>query len=530
MYTITRRLRMFLLLNLFNKDLLKIRVTHKDETLEFYLGSIVNKKNKNDFNEDNHFYLLNSYLNYKGEEFKDMYFNMLKTAYMQIYEEERKRNFDEIPAYIIEPILNVITLEDVVQFIKTTRIITPPDSLCDTFIESEDGDNKNTRIQTYIKEDYTELVALAIIIKATIGPVCHYGYIMKNDINKLNICYVLMEFYRNHPFFDSPPMVKLLQVMEKLIFLPLDSKDDISTKIITNNLPEEELPVLVLSIVIIQKIALTSFTKETSDDNMVKKIYNYVKNKLKSEGDVSKNIKNKTAMVDTDNSGDKESIIESHRLPCDLPKGFVIELKCSVSTIDMVLRQLPAPMLKYIDMDLIQEAKTFAEKLEKHTISDVQIRLISHIFKKAIDPRAIPYLELKNVLNLICVGFSYLYTMGFKELAVLLFSRNIEQDTIMYVSTTNRTKIPKEVKEVLDVYFPYKIVINSAKFVNIAEETINSLAYEMISRPWMPVVSEKYLKELSGATIQDKLIPGNIKSILADFYIKVEKNQMGEDI
>lgn len=521
---------MFLLLNLFNKDLLKIRVTHKEEFIEFFLSSIINKKNKNDFNEDNHFYLLNSYLDYKGEQFKDVYFNILKTAYMQLYEEERKRNFDDIPAYIIEPILNLITLEDVLKFIKTTNIIIPPKALCDEFIEAEDGENKNTRIQTYIKEDYIELVAMAVIIKATIGPICHYGYLMKNDINGLNICYVLIHFYKSHPFFDSPPMVKLLQVMEKLIFLPLDSKEDISTKVISNNLPEEELPLLMLSIVIIQKIALSSFTKENDDNNIVKTIYNYVKNKTKSEGDVSKNIKNKTAMVDADNSGDKESIIESHRLPCDLPKGFVVELNWSVSSTEAIIKQLPSSMLPYIDLELINQAKEFASKLNNFVVSQVQIDIISHVFKKIIDPRAIPYLKLENLLNLFCVGFSYLYKLNFKELAILLFSRIVQQDTNIYISTTNRTKIPKELKDELDVYFPYKRVISSSKIVNIAEESINLMTNELISNPWMPVVNEKILSELNGSCIQDKIVPGNIKIILANFYINVEKNLMGEGI
>lgn len=518
---------MFRVENLTSKALLSVIVSHNNIDLEFIIGSVISKRNKEELEGDVQFRLLNAYLDYKGALFKDELMAKYIHADELIYMSLTNKYIHPLPYGIVHPILDMFDMMDVFNYVKNIYRIQPPSILNDTFDPIEEKDHRKTRVQTYIKDDYLELAAFALIIKAAMVTICHFGHVKNTEINSMHMEYILFHFIRSHRIFDSAPMVKLLGLVDKVVNVPTNGADISSIRVLEKMVPKSEMPVFIAAIVTLQRVAIATIVDDVADKNLVLKIYNYINNKLKDTGEVSKSIRDKTPMMDGDGSGtgDKESIIESFRKLTNLTKGDEIEMDWVISTVDMILKQMPAVNRNYVDEIILKEAMHFTKEFRNGNLTRAHIDILSIIFKNVIDPRCLDYVSLNSIMNLLAVGFAYMWGLGFKQLALLLVAQPdmtaYEKHTIN--SSVNRPKMTKEIKEALDIYFPYKRVINDTTSVNLVEEYVNEVANEMFRIEWMTKAYSSYIIDALGTDENYVLLPADLKMQLAEFIIKHEE-------
>jgi hypothetical protein len=312
---------MFKIINLNSRSSTAVRVSYKGKDIDFTIGTIISKRNKDEL-DGKQFTLLNEYLNYKGEEFKAELFQRLVNADDEIIMSINQADLHPLPYQIIHPILDMFDLMDIFNYIKNVYRIKAPSNLMEEFDPQIEQDGRGTRIQTYLKDDYYELAALSMIVKVTIGPLCHFAYIKSSEINTIHKEYILFHFFKNHHLFWTAPMTKLLGLVEKLVELPTAGPEAESVRILEKQIAKEDMNIFILAIVVIQRISIAPIVDDNENRNIITKVYNYINNKLKSSGDVSKSVRNKTPLTDTESGGgDKESIIESYRIMTDVPKG-----------------------------------------------------------------------------------------------------------------------------------------------------------------------------------------------------------------
>lgn len=519
---------MFSIYSSFNRTEVVVKVKHNAKEIEFIISSVVSKRNKEDLDNPDQFTLLNSYVEYKGTEFKDKLFEALSQEYQYIMDDILlSSEIYPLPYRIVNNVIELFDFNDLFNFIKFNFRLQPPSNLADVFDEQIEKDSRGSRVQTYLKDDYLELATVATIIKVAALPLTQFAYVKQKDFSPTHREYMLFHVLKPNPICDTNSMIKLQGLIEKLI--EQTNKDDESDaiRVLEKQLPKDELPTYLLAIVIMQKIAVAPLVGDDSGRNIITKVYNYINNKLKATGDIAKSIRSKNPMSDSESgiAGDTESFLESHRLLESIEASYRIELNWAVSDISKILYQMPESQKKHIDLTILEEAKVFCKKFLDGNIERAQIDMLSTIFKTIIDPRGFDYLTMENIYNLLSVGFAYLWGIGAKGLALLLVSQLDESsgEDLSINITVNKSRLSKELREELDYYYPYKRIINATTFNNIVEDVINKLTTEFYSSKWVCVADSKYMIEVIGEVNHNRLIPIDIKNMLAEFFIKNER-------
>lgn len=503
-----------------------IRVSYKEHTVEFTISSVLSTKGKLRLDDADIFVILNAYLDYKGDKYKEELIKTLDKSRKIIEDTLFMPGVDNIPYKAIDILIDMLDLEDIYKYIKNVYKLPVPSNLKDDFDDQIEKDAKGSRDQTYTKDDYLYLAALINIFKVTIGPICLYGNIKQNDINPGIRDYFLFHFYKNNDKISSyPPMVKLCRFTEQIIKQSDEGETGDRMIVAEKSIPIEELPTYMTGILVIQRLSISPLTNDTADKNVVNTSYNYLNSKMKSPSSTSKTIRDKEPMTDIDSaSGDKESIAESLRIHGELAPGMAIEMDWAVNSVDKILHQLPEEFKAVINPEVLKDATIFTKEFQNAHIEKCNIDLLAFIFKSILDPRSLDYIRLESIINLIAVGFSYLWGLGYKNIALLLVSTDMTKDLseeqktdIFNINTTaNKPRISKELKDQIDAMYPYRRVLNKENSENVAEKAIGELVREYESCMWRTLAYEKY-------SVEGPLIPIDLRLQFLEFLIAHER-------
>lgn len=513
---------MFYVNNIQNtKERMTIEVRYKEHMVSFVIGSIVSPRSKEDLRNPYQMTLINGYIAYKGDEFAKELFKRYVEADEKTINSIRTKAAYPLPGDIVGPILDMFDLSDMFHYVKFVAKVQPPKDLMDSFDPQIELDGRGSRVQTYIKDDYLELVALCLVLKAALGPMCNYGHIKKEEISN-NIEYILLNFIRRHPIFKCNAIDKLLGFIDKMIDNPMNTPETAIARLFEKQVPMAEIRYLILGILVFQKLALATILDDTSDKNIVTIIFNYGNSKLKASADTSKVVRDKKQIADNESAtGDKESIFESSRILADLSAGTQIEINTFVRDIPTILSQLPKAMVEKIDMQATEDANNFTKTFLTGGIEISHISFLAIIFKKIINPKALDYVNIDGIRAMQSIAFGLLWGLGYKSLALYMVSKKApeEESAISINPTANRARITQEIRDELDKLYPAKRVINADTHVNVAEEWINEITKDIINKEWITAAPEFYENE--GKTNGAILTP-NLKIELGNFLIEIE--------
>ena len=515
---------MFRVTNLNNKSATTVEITYGDKVIVFTIGTLISKRNKDVLDNEIQFKFLNSYLDYKGDEYKKGLFDILLKAEEDIFNTITTHGIYPITYHIVEPILDYFDIKDIYDFTKVYGIVPPP-NLADEFDPLIEKDGRGTRIQTYIKTDYLELVALSTVIKATLGPVAHYSMVKNEDLGSTKE-YMLFHMYRKHPIMNHPAMIKLYGLTDKLLNLPSNTDELEQIRILSRMLPKDEYIHYMVGLIILQKVAIAPIVTDDENKNIITSIYNYVNNKSKVSTNVNSSIRNKTALTDSESlSGEKESYVESYRTQVDITDGMKVEFNYLVETRERILKGMPEYMRKHIDPVVLQDAAVFTMEFIKSPVERTHIKMLATIFKRSISPQSLDYITINGIINLLAVGFAYCWGIGAKHVALLLVSKavNTEGEVMSYNSTVNRPRVSQEIKDELDILFPYRKYINETTSENEVENAINNMVSTISSNRWICTAFDKYLIEEFGDKSSSNILSPDLKIKLTEFIIKNER-------
>ena len=211
--------------------------------------------------------------------------------------------------------------------------------------------------------------------------------------------------------------------------------------------------------------------------------------------------------------------------------GDIIEMNWATETVEKIISQLPPRQYKLVKLKEVKYAKTFVTRIIPTGILKSQITILTTIFKGVIDPRCFDYLEINNIYNLFAIAFSYLWNLEFKQLALLLTcstDSSIDNDVIYINSTVNISHISKELKDELDIMFPYMRIAKSekkdkSKLINLAEETIGEVVDEFHNTKLVITAPPELTEEVIGKKGVRGLLTSDIKNMLASFIVKNER-------
>lgn len=314
---------MFKLVSLPPKGAAGVRVTLNNSELNFSISSVLTKRNKEDADGERQYSLLNDYLSYKGMEFKDELFMRYQQAYNDILYAGIDKDEKTLPYGIVHPVIDLFDIIDIFNWLKHIRHILPPLILAETFDPMIESDERGSRVQTYLKDDFIELAALTVIIKAAILPIAHYAQYNSSIANSKLMAYILFDFIKSHKIYDSAPMVKLLGMVKKLIDLPTNTPEAQAIRVIEKMLARDEIPTYILARAVILRVSTATIVDDDGEGNIITKIYKYINTALKETIDTAKAIREKVPISTDDGAGgmDQESFVEAFRMTTEITTG-----------------------------------------------------------------------------------------------------------------------------------------------------------------------------------------------------------------
>lgn len=432
--------------------------------LEFTIGSIIQRKGKEDLLNTDQYTLLNAYVDYKGQKFKEELFDAYSEALENIENLIHSPDFgpkQTLPYWIMNRVFEMYNLEDISYFVNEVFKLEIPSRLEGEFDDQIEKDGKGTREQTYLKSDYADLAAFVIFIKGTYMLLSQYAYVTGDCFKHPNKDAVLFMFYRRYlPIYQSNAMVKLHQFINKLINDPKATQEKKYIRILEKKLSDDEMSELILAQAIFQKLTVATIVTDTSDRNVVNAIYCAVINKLTSKGSIEKTFREKTVLGSEDG---EESIIDSHKSMTDVTTGDVVTVNWATSTVERILNQLKNSQYELATKPIeanekiytLDDIYQYAESFREYHISAHTLAMLKIMFKGAFDPRYISYLELDSIIALTTVGFAYQWNLGFKHLAMLLMSTHRSGDDYDSLNTTtNKTRLTQEIIGQLEKIYP----------------------------------------------------------------------------
>jgi len=511
------------LINLNNpKAKLAVVVSLGNESINLPIGPLISKRNRDELIPEKQFDLLNGYLQYKGDEFKTELYSRVHAAELAVHEAALSICVSASPVGAISTVLDMFDMADVYMYVRDIYKVLPPKDLKESFDPRIETDGLGTRIQTYIQQDYWELASLTLPIKAVIGLLGLYS-VRNSSIASVHQEYVLYRLIAEHAIAKHPAAIKIQQWAEVLMGVVVKSNDISAITVIEKQIPISELGPYLLSTVVIQKLGIAAIVADVTGRNVVTRIYNYIINRLKTNGSSSNKIRDKKPMRDDDSlSGDKESVIESYRMVTRITAGIETEYEWYTGDMKLLIRDMDVK----VNGAILEDAVHFNQCFRSIAVTKEQVVLAGYIFKRILDPRALDYVGIDGIINLLSLGFAMLWDKGHRELAMLLVAKAlVEDESCVAVNVTPNIRLDPMYKRRLDELYPYLKHVNKTTTVSVVEEAVTTLTNNIFKYKWLPNVPDHCIEEMYGKG-NIKLLPTNLKDLICRLIIDIEEEKL----
>lgn len=488
---------------------------------------------------DRAFSVLNNYVQWRGDEYIEKLYREYETIsnLANDYTIASDVESDAIKAkFTIEltKIIDMLDSNSIYDFISVVQPLEIPAVIKSEFDTTMVTDGVGSRDQTYIEEDYKQLMVLIVIFKAITGPLAQMIFSTDDGSKKMPDLQML-DMIRQQPIAQGAGFKKLAAYVRSTVEKVFDKEKTGESKVLSFQLPREEIPMYYLAKIIFNKILLMDQADSTNKD-IVRQIYGTISSGIKSIGNSNDTIRNKNKPSESETeTEDKESVIESYRLATDVTPGIAEELNWATETVDKILKQLPPKVRELCTDDNIKLGMSLAATFTPDKITNTHINILGPIFKNIIDPRGLLYLKANSIFNLIAVGYAILIGMKAFPLAYALVSKRIsgmEADSVHYIATNiNSTKAKGYREEELEKYYPSrKVVVGKRSEDDSKSDKSDQQEYpgDLVILDWvssMGLEINKYnwlVPSILNVGVKD-IIVSTISNVLIDFLIENEQ-------
>lgn len=526
-------------------------VSKGDTKMVFPLYSIVTRKDTSSLDPSEQFYILNDFINRKGEEFQDLVID----TYQQVYNKLSLYSDAIIDSTVdvyedIYKLFDLFPIEECIehaQMLVNSGIVNIPSNLSTDIDENMIRDEIGSEEQTYLKGDYISLVGLVTFIKATFPILIHFESIFVNEKNGPAKDVALFDIYNNYlPFVESAPTIKLGQFTEQIVLGPKREKEDVVKQMLEKKLSRDEFKPYFLAQLVIERLTIAGILRDDDKKHTILTLYSFLMTRADSNGSAKNQIKQIRPLINEDN--DVESIFEANMQQESLNLLTQRSTNVAFSSLDSVTNQFTHyPIYKPYIYGVkgmsgkeysLEDIRTMLGELFGYPIPYTSVMLCKVFCKRILDPRLVPLLEINNMLNLMSVAFSYLYNLGYHHLALTLTTVEMAYDEDFNVYTgSDFKKVDQNLIEELRSYFPLFIPPNKQVKENtyIIETHVNDVSKLFLDTRRGSILKEEVVKDLFKDGIDYKVVKDTIlvipqtdvKEQLCEMLIENEKMVMG---
>lgn len=388
-----------------------------------------------------------------------------------------------------------------------------PESVSDTF--TYDPDMGTTKEKTYILSEYVDLVALIVFIRM-LTPVYVEFFNYSKQIST-HPYYLLFRL-----FVDSE--VNSCDEVEKLrTYIEANQQTLVGTSknehlIISAGLSDDDmLDYLVAEVIFNKLLTIDFFNKKCNIVSFIFQTIKYKGNFVTSESASIRTISNRG-----DTGREDHSYFEDYRKTTSVAVGTVVEIQESLNNPVYL-----AADLGYPDFNFDEYAKELANvnQLLKQPPENVQIYLLGWFLNRAVNPRALFYIEKRKIAELCIFAKVALMNTHHHFIGALLCS--VKQPDTKFLNVLIRNSLNKQLLKKLKRHYSFAMEDDKTSTV---EKTITEVGREITNNIWVPVGNPEQYKGI--VTPEGYLeIPSNINDVVCryvDFALDKEHNQTEE--
>jgi hypothetical protein len=492
----------------------EVIVSHKDQSISFQISGTSRRAAQLDFDI---FGYLNEYWATLKEEEQDYLFNVyvqIRLAFNQIV---NRHQLNSALNKLCVELVDRHSFDRVYEWVLYSAQIQIPANFEQEYKYSYD--QQGSREQTYIRSDYTKLIAMVIILKSMI-PIWGEYMLQGKDMSGNDY----KEYYAFHlisgaQIMQTEPMHKLMLYVE----CTLSGKSDFSQNIL-KGISSEDYPIWMLAKLIIQRLTVGDIRGLDPKANIVTYIFKFISQGISGESGNSENSIKPKSISDYDGEiADKASTLERYKIKHDVSIGEIVELAYSIRNLHEVARKLEPQ----IDLNLVDQSVYTVQKLQNYELKMPQLNLLRWVFKPVVSSKGMLYLDKNIIVNCLGVLEAVLWYRGFKYLSVLSTSYvDTSEKEIFLSSTDSRARIPKDLVLALDALYPFQELSGGKKTGfkknNPAIEAIDTLVDQYSKFSWTATADENKITELFGLKENTRiLLPHDLKIMLAGLVIQL---------
>lgn len=431
-------------------------------------------------------------------------------------------------------IIDLMNYSNVLRWtLSNPNIILPVKVFSQEFVETIDS--MWTRDQTYTLPEYRELLALSITLRPILPIWGEYINQLKDLVGTDLKEYYSFSIIDNHPILDVPSFIKLKTYVNKTI--DVNSKGKLNLLTTLSFISQEELPDLILSLVVIRRLCIGNIDVDPNDEKatLVSYIYQHVRDRIDNDYNQENPIKEKQLESSTE-IDEKLSVFDLIKIKHNLAIGTIVEIEFYLSDIYRIAKNLNYTGTKE-NLDLWL---SFGQRLENNIISDISVILSGWLIGSVISPKALQYISRDKIdilRNIISLSACIMWDRGFHYLSLLTLSipKVIDNNYFLATGIDTRSQLSKNYVIELDRLFPLYPINPDKKIIpknsNIAIKSIEKLTTDISRHTWTTVVDSNLYKQLLIDIIQVRsdtneitAIP-DIRNYLAVFIIHAQEEK-----
>jgi hypothetical protein len=473
-------------------------------------------KKSNDFlNAPSPFDILNRYLSRQSDDKLIQIFNFYRKASTILDDERDYKIMSEKLADEITTLSKIVTVDDMLKWVKHYGDIRVPKDLVGNFEDFEDK-SLVTLDRTYVRSDYIDLVAWMLCLRF-IAPIWSV-YIEKTG-DKFGTTWKLFYAYdliSNSGYNDCAAEKKL----SRYVALTIPPSTDLNSIVLTG-VSKSDYFMWLLSQVVIRRVVLADIDNDPDNTPIIKIIYKFITQKIQQQDkQFSGTVKvtgNDDSSGPTDN--DTTSILERYSSRQTLSDGEIttITFYLRPDNIEGIVQKIDPT----IPIDLVYTALESSDRLLAVAIEEAQMLLTKWIINRVIPAKIIDYIPREALLVAMSIAAAWYWHHGYHSLSLLTLASKVENiEEHQLTGTEKRSRIVKDMYDRLAVDYPYYQQNTGKKTDRPKLGVIVSIEYLerlLTNSDWYTYVPNKWI-ENSDISLMSRHynVPENIKTMLVN--------------
>lgn len=353
--------------------------------------------------------------------------------------------------------------------------------------ESLESAGSNTRAErTYLRSDYFGLVSLAVAFRPMI-PI--WGQFIEHSRRELG------NNYKEYSAFGLLKNTQLarcgeLERLREFIQVSIASQitGDKTFTPVLGGLGTEELPVWLMAMTAVRRLASSTVTGPGDQVNLIAKVHYYVDSKMKSlDRDFGRAFGGKVSEKKQTGSGDGDtaSHVEMYKIKPDISDGDIVSLNIYAEDPYRLL----AAREPSVPLELLEQSLAVTKTMDQQDIQPHQLWLVKWAIYPTLPPRGIDVITIDPLLKCMAVAQAVLWHWGFYDLAAMITATpQLTGDDMLIGVSENRSRIPKEHLGRMQERFRYILPVKknqTARQGNVAARAVDRLADILTRNDWI---------------------------------------------